>query len=160
MDIQTIDVKIPEGCNVIFGQSHFIKTVEDLYEVMINGCSCVKFGIAFSEASQECLVRYDGNDDELMKLAADTIMEIGCGHSFIIYLKNAFPINFLPAIKNVPEVVRIFCATANSLQVLIARNKQGGAVLGVVDGLAPEGIEKDSNIETRKKFLRDIGYKR
>ena len=159
MDIKTIEIKMPEGCNVIFGHAHFIKTAEDLYEVMINSSSCVKFGIAFSEASQECLVRSEGNDDEQIKLATDAIMNIGCGHSFIIYLKNASPINFLPAIKNVPEVVRIYCATANPLQAVVAVSEQGGAVLGVIDGLAPQGVEQDSHKQARKKFLRDIGYK-
>jgi len=159
MDINTIDIKMPEGCNIIFGHAHFIKTAEDLYEIMVNSSSCVKFGIAFSEASQECLVRCEGNDDELIKLAADAIMSIGCGHSFIIYIKDAFPINFLPAIKNVPEVVRIYCATANPLQVVVTASEQGGAVLGVIDGLAPEGVEQESHRQARKKFLRDIGYK-
>jgi len=159
MDINAIDIKMPEGCNIIFGHAHFIKTAEDLYEIMVNSSSCVKFGIAFSEASQECLVRCEGNDDELIKLAADAIMSIGCGHSFIIYIKDAFPINFLPAIKNVPEVVRIYCATANPLQVVVTASEQGGAVLGVIDGLAPEGVEQESHRQARKKFLRDIGYK-
>ncbi len=159
MEIKTVEVKIPEGCNVILGQSHFIKSAENLYEVMINGSPGVKFGLAFSEASQECLIRWEGNDRELIKLAQETLMSIGCGHSFIIFLKEAFPINFLPAIKNVPEVVRIFCATANPLQVVVTRNELGGAILGVIDGFAPKGIENEEHIKARKKFLRDIGYK-
>ncbi|MCD6161622.1 MAG: adenosine-specific kinase [candidate division Zixibacteria bacterium] len=159
MDIEAIEIAMPDGCNVIFGQSHFIKTAESLYEAMVNGSPGVKFGLAFSEASQECLIRTEGSDDELIKLSAEALMNIGCGHSFIIYLKDAFPINFLPAIKNVPEVVGIFCATANPLQVVIARSKQGGAVLGVIDGLAPKGIEEEHHRQARKKFLRDIGYK-
>lgn len=159
MEIKTIAVKIPEGCNVILGHTHFIKTAEDLYETLVNGCPGVKFGLAFSEASQECLIRWEGNDDELTKLATDTLMEIGCGHSFIIFLKEAFPINFLPAIKNVPEVVHIFCATANPLQVVVTRNELGGAILGVIDGFAPKGVEDEKHKNARKKFLRDIGYK-
>lgn len=159
MEIKTVEVKIPEGCNIIFGHSHFIKTAEDLYEVMVNNSSSVRFGIAFSEASQECLVRTEGNDAELVKMAAEAIMDIGCGHSFIIYLKDAFPLNFLPAIKNVPEIVRLYCATANPLQVVVTRNEQGGAVLGVIDGLTPKGIEEEPHKQARKKFLRDIGYK-
>jgi adenosine/AMP kinase len=159
MDMKTVAIKIPEGCNVIFGHSHFIKTAEDLYEVMVNNSTSVKFGIAFSEASQECLVRTEGNDAELIKKASEAIMDIGCGHSFIIYLKDAFPINFLPAIKNVPEVVRIYCATANPLQVVVTRNEIGGAVLGVIDGLPPKGIEGETHKQARKKLLRDFGYK-
>jgi adenosine/AMP kinase len=159
MEIKTVKIDIPENCNVILGHSHFIKTTEDLYEVLINGCPGVKFGLAFSEASQECLIRYEGNDPDLIKAATDALMDIGCGHTFIIFLKNAFPINFLPAIKSVPEIVRIFCATANPLQAVITRNEQGGAILGVIDGLPPKGIEDDSHKQTRKKFLRDIGYK-
>ncbi len=159
MELKTVEVKIPEGCNIIFGHAHFIKTAEDLYEVMVNNSTSVKFGIAFSEASQECLIRTEGNDNELIKMAAEAIDDIGCGHSFIIYLKDAFPLNFLPAIKNVPEIVRIYCATANPLQVVVTRNEQGGAVLGVIDGFPPKGIEKDTHKQARKKFLRDIGYK-
>jgi len=159
MEINTVTVKIPDGCNVILGQTHFIKSAEDLYEVLVNGSPGVKFGLAFSEASQECLIRWEGNDNELTKLATDTLMEIGCGHSFIIFLKNAFPINFLPAIKNVPEVVHIFCATANPLLVVVTRNELGGAILGVIDGFAPKGIENEKHKNARKKFLRDIGYK-
>ncbi|OQX91890.1 MAG: hypothetical protein B6D58_05755 [candidate division Zixibacteria bacterium 4484_95] len=159
MEINTIPVKIPEGVNVILGHSHFIKTAEDLYEALVNGCPGVKFGLAFSEASQECLIRWEGNDDELTKLATDTMMEIGCGHSFIIFLKDAYPINFLPAIKNVPEVVRIFCATANPIQVVVTRSELGGAIVGVIDGYSPKGVENENHKNTRKKFLRDIGYK-
>jgi adenosine/AMP kinase len=159
MDIKTVDIQIPDGCNVIFGHSHFIKTAEDLYEAMVNNCPTVKFGLAFSEASQDCLVRWEGNDDELIKVASGALMKIGCGHSFIIFLKNAFPLNFLPAIKNVPEIVRIYCATANPIQVVVTRNEQGGAVLGVIDGFPPTGIEDANHKAARKKFLRDIGYK-
>ena len=159
MEIKTVEIKVPEGCNVIFGHSHFIKTAEDLYEAMVNNSGSVKFGIAFSEASQECLIRTEGNDDELVGLAAEAIMDIGCGHSFIIYLKDAFPLNFLPAIKNVPEIVRLYCATANPVQVVVTRNEQGGAVLGVIDGFAPKGVEEEKHKLARRTFLRDIGYK-
>lgn len=160
MNIEEYDLKIPEGCNIILGHAHFIKTVDDLYEAMVSSSTSVKFGIGFSEASQERLVRADGNDDELQKLAADAIMGIGCGHTFIIFMKDAFPINFLGAVKAVPEVCRIICATANPLKVLIARTEQGGGIMGVVDGAAPAGIEGAEHVQVRRKFLRDIGYKR
>jgi adenosine/AMP kinase len=160
MNIEEYDLKIPEGCNIILGHTHFIKTVDDLYEAMVSSSTSVKFGIGFSEASQERLVRVEGNDAELQKLAADALMEIGCGHTFIIFLKDAFPINFLGAIKAVPEICRIICATANPLKVLVARSEQGGGIIGVIDGAAPDGIEGPEHIQVRRKFLRDIGYKR
>jgi adenosine/AMP kinase len=159
MDIKAIPVRLPEGVNVIIGQAHFIKTAEDLYEALVNGAPGVKFGLAFSEASGVCLIRHEGNDSELVKFAIETLMEIGAGHSFVIFLKNAYPINFLTALKNVPEVVNIFCATANPLQVLVARSEQGGGIVGVIDGFAPKGIEDENQKQARKKFLRDIGYK-
>jgi len=160
MNLEEYELKLPEGCNIVLGHAHFIKTAEDLYEAMISASANVKFGIGFSEASQERLVRLEGNDQELKKLAAEAIMGIGCGHTFIIYMKDAFPINFLGRIKEVPEVCRIICATANQVKVIIARSEQGGAILGVVDGAAPAGIEKEENIAARRKFLRDIGYKK
>jgi adenosine/AMP kinase len=160
MNLEHYDLNIPEGCNIILGHAHFIKTTEDLYETMITSSTSVKFGIAFSEASQERLIRIEGNDDELQELASKAIMGIGCGHSFIIYMRDAFPINFLGAIKAVPEVCRIICATANPVTVLIARTEQGGGILGVVDGEAPVGVETEENVNARRKFLRDIGYKR
>ena len=160
MNFEEYDLTIPEGCNAILGHSHFIKTAEDLYEAMVNGSGNVKFGLAFSEASGPCLVRVEGNEDSLKALAAKTLMDIGCGHTFIIYLKNAFPVNFLRAIKSVPEVCNIHCATANPLRIIIARTELGGAITGIVDGAAPKGIEKEIDIAARKKFLRDIGYKR
>ncbi len=159
MEIKAISVKIPEGANVIIGQSHFIKTAEDLYEALVNGCPGVKFGLAFSEASGPCLIRHEGNDGELVKLAIDTLMEIGAGHSFIIFIKDAYPLNFLTSIRNVPEIVNIFCATANPIQVLVTRSELGGGIIGVIDGYAPKGIENDKQKEERKKFLRQIGYK-
>ncbi len=160
MELEQYELKIPEGCNIILGHAHFIKTAEDLYEAIVSASASAKFGIGFSEASMERLVRLEGNDDELKVLAAEAIMGIGCGHTFIIYLKDAFPINFLGRIREVPEVCRIICATANPVQVIIGRTEQGGGILGVVDGAAPAGVEKEEDIAKRRKFLRDIGYKK
>lgn len=160
MEIITKKIEFPEGCNIIFGMSHFIKTVEDLYEVLINSFPGIKFGLAFNEASGPCLVRKEGNDSELIELAVDNLRKIGAGHTFLIILRNAFPINVLPAIKNCREIVSIYCATANPVEVVIAKTEQGAGVLGVIDGFSPKGIELDSDITNRKKFLRDIGYKR
>ncbi len=160
VNLKVIDVPVPEGTNVIIGQSHFIKTVEDLYEALVNSVPGVKFGIAFNEASGKRLVRYDGNDDELTKLAIDTALKIGAGHVFVIYIKNAWPINVLNALKHVVEVVRIFVATANPVQVIVAETNQGRAVLGVVDGYTVVGVEKEEDKHERHEFLRKIGYKR
>jgi adenosine/AMP kinase len=160
MEITIKKIKFPEGCNIIFGMSHFIKTVEDLYEILINSFPGIKFGLAFNEASGPCLVRKEGNDNELMELAVENLRKIGAGHTFLIILGNAFPINVLPAVKNCREVVSIFCATANPVEVVIAQTEQGAGVLGVIDGFSPRGIELDTDIANRKKFLRDIGYKR
>ncbi len=160
MKLEKYDLKIPEGCNIILGHAHFIKTAEDLFEAIVSTSSTVKFGVGFSEASMDRLARLEGNDDELKGLAAEAIMGIGCGHTFIIYMKDAFPINFLGRIKAVPEVCRIICATANPVEVIIARTERGGGILGVVDGAAPAGIEKEDDIAKRRKFLRDIGYKK
>ncbi|NLI16047.1 MAG: hypothetical protein GX409_07170 [candidate division Zixibacteria bacterium] len=159
MEIKAVNVKVPEGANIIIGQSHFIKTTEDLYEALVNGCPRVKFGLAFSEASGPCLIRHEGNDSELVKSAIDTLMEIGAGHSFVIFIKDAYPLNFLTSIRNVPEIVNLFCATANPIQVLVARSELGGGIVGVVDGYAPKGIENETQKTERKKFLRQIGYK-
>lgn len=159
LDIKTYQLDVPEGCNLILGQSHFIKTVEDLYEAIINTVPQAEFGLAFGEASGDCLVRWAGNDDELIKIAAGEIQNMACGHSFLIYLKNAFPINVTQRIKSVPEVVNLFCATANPVQVIIAESEQGRGILGVIDGLKPFKIETDGDVEWRKNFLRDIGYK-
>ena len=159
LEIKTYQLDIPEDCNLILGQSHFIKTVEDLYEAIINTVPQAKFGLAFGEASGECMVRYAGNDDELSKIAAREIQNMACGHSFLIYLKNAFPINVTQRIKSVPEVVNLFCATANPVQVIIAESNQGSGILGVIDGSNPDKIEDENDVEGRKKFLRDIGYK-
>lgn len=161
MDIQIkiIELDVPEECNLILGQSHFIKTVEDLYEAIINTVPQAEFGLAFAEASGDCLVRKAGNNEELTELASGKTLEMACGHSFLIYLKNAFPINVTQRIKSVPEVVNLFCATANPVQVVIAETEQGRGIMGVIDGSSPKKIETDNDIKGRRKFLRDIGYK-
>lgn len=159
MEIKTVKVEIPENCNVIFGTAHFIKTVEDLYEALINAVPNIKFGIGFCEASGPCLVRYEGNDEELKKLAAEKALEIACGHSFIIFIKNAYPINVLENIKKVPEVCTIYAATANPLEIIIAETEHGRGILGVIDGFKSRGIENEEDIKARKEFLRRIGYK-
>lgn len=159
MDMKKIKLDVPEGMNIILGQSHFIKTVEDLYESIINTVPQAKFGLAFAEASGDCLVRYAGNDEDLEKMAREKMLEIGAGHSFLIYLKDAFPINVTQRIKSVPEVVNIFCATANPVEVLIIESEQGRGIIGVIDGFSPQNIESEEDITNRKKFLRDIGYK-
>ncbi len=153
-------INIPEGANIIFGMSHFIKTAEDLYEAIINVNPGIKFGVAFNEASGPCLVRVEGNDDELKKIAADNMLRLGCGHTFLIILGNVFPINVMPSVKACREVVNIFCATANPVQVIIAETDQGRGVMGVIDGFTQKGIETDEDIKKRKDFLRMIGYKR
>ena len=160
MEIKEIKVDAPKDTNTIIGTSHFIKTVEDLYEAMVNSCPEVKFGLAFNEASGPCLVRKEGNDNELIEIAVENQKRIGAGHTFLIVMKNAFPINVLPSIKNCREVVNIFCATANPVQVILAQTEQGRGVIGVIDGNSPKGIELDTDITHRKKFLIDIGYKR
>lgn len=160
MEIKSITVDNPDGLNFIFGQSHFIKTVEDIYEALIQSSMSIKFGLAFCEASGRALVRSDGNDPELIDLAVRNAGNIGAGHTFFIFLKEAFPINVLPAVKQVPEVCRIFCATANPVEVIVARTGQGRGVLGVVDGVSPEGIEKEEDVIWRKEFLQQTGYKR
>ncbi len=159
MKIKLVKLDAPNDCNIILGQSHFIKTVEDLYETIFNTVPDAKFGIAFGEASGDCLVRITGNSDELVDLAGEKMLEIGCGHSFLIFLKKAFPINVTQRIKSVPEVVNLFCATANPVEVIIAETEQGRGIIGVVDGFKPDAIETEEDIVLRKKFLREIGYK-
>jgi len=159
MELKTVKVDIPQGLNVIIGQSHFIKTIEDLYEILVSSSPSLKFGVAFTEASTECLVRHEGNDSELAKLAADTAFGLACGHVFVIFLKDGFPINVLNAVKGCQEVCRIFCATANPLQVIIAASEQGNGILGVIDGSKPVGIETDENKQHRKEVLRKFRYK-
>ena len=159
MEIKTVKLDFPEESNIILGQTHFIKTAEDLYEILISSVPGIRFGIAFNEASGPCLIRAEGNDIKLKKLAINNIKEVGAGHSFIVIIQNAFPINVLNAIKQCPEVCRIFCATANPVEVIIAETEQGKGIMGVIDGCAPKGIEKDEDIEKRRKFLRTINYK-
>ncbi|MCD6445213.1 adenosine-specific kinase [Candidatus Bathyarchaeota archaeon] len=159
LEFKTVKIEVPENCNIILGTAHFIKTVEDLYEALVNAVPNIKFGIGFCESSGPCLVRHEGNDEELEKLAAEKAFEIACGHSFIIYLKNAYPINVLDKIKNVPEVCTIYAATANNLEIIIAETEQGRGIIGVIDGLKSKGIEKEEDIKERKEFLRKIGYK-
>lgn len=160
MDLKIVKIKMPEECSIILGTSHFIKSVEDLYEAMVTSVPNIKFGIGFCEGSGECMVRVDGTDEELKKIAAENALTLGCGHSFLILLRNAYPINVLNAIKRVPEVCTIHAATANPLEVVVAETEQGRAILGVVDGLRPVKIEDEKDIVRRIDFLRNIGYKR
>jgi len=159
MELKTIRMEFPEDANIIIGQTHFIKTAEDLYELMVSAVPGIKFGLAFNEASGPCLVRAEGNDSELKALAIKNVKAIGAGHVFVIILKDAFPINILNAIKNCPEICSIFCATANEVEVVIAQTDLGRGVLGVIDGNSPKGIETDKDVKERKDFLRMIGYK-
>jgi len=156
MNIEVVQLNIPEGTNVILGHSHFIKTVEDLYEVVVTTNPNMKFGLAFNEASGLCLVRYEGNDQELIDVAIDNARRIGAGHLFVLLIRNGYPINILNQIKNVQEVCRIFAATANPLQVLVVQTDQGRSVIGVVDGFAVKGVESDKDREWRHNFLRQI----
>jgi hypothetical protein len=160
MKSEIIKIEPQEGVNMILGQSHFIKTVEDLYEVMVGTVPGIKFGLAFCESSGERLIRVEGNDEELKRKASEKMLELGTGHVFIIFMKDAYPINVLPRIKNVQEVCRIFCATANPVQVIVAETDQGRGVMGVIDGEKPKGIEDEKGIKWRKEFLRKINYKR
>jgi adenosine/AMP kinase len=159
MELVTVKIDKPEDSNVILGQSHFIKTVEDLHEALVNSVPGIRFGLAFCEASGPCLVRASGNDAELKKLAEGNALSIAAGHTFIVIIQEAFPLNVLGAIKAVPEVCSIFCATANPVEVLIADTGQGRGVLGVIDGSKPQGVETDDDAADRKQFLRKIGYK-
>lgn len=159
LNFQTIQIEPPKDCNLILGQAHFIKTAEDLYEALVNATPNVKFGLAFCEASGPCLVRHEGNDPGLRRLASQKALELACGHSFLIYIKDAYPINVLDKVKAVPEVCSIYAATANPLQVVIAETEQGRGIMGVIDGAKSKGIENDQNIAERKQFLRKIGYK-
>jgi adenosine/AMP kinase len=158
-EFKTVKIEVPKDCNVILGMAHFIKTVEDLYEALVNAVPNIRFGIGFCESSGPCLVRHEGNDEELRQLAARKALEIGCGHSFIIFLKNGYPINVLDKIKTVPEVCMIHAATANPIEIIVAETKQGRGIVGVVDGLKSKGIETEGDAKARKEFLRKIGYK-
>jgi uncharacterized protein len=159
MKTQLISVHNPEGFNCIFGQSHFIKTVEDMHEALIGAVPNIKFGLAFCEASGQKLIRTSGTSDEMISLATQNAKAAGCGHSFFVFLENAYPINVLNAIKMLPEVCQIFAASANPLQIVIAESEQGRGVLGVIDGGKPEGTEDAEDVKKRKAFLRTIGYK-
>ncbi|MCS7384588.1 MAG: adenosine-specific kinase [archaeon GB-1867-097] len=160
MKMEVVELKIPEGCNIILGQSHFIKTVEDLYEAMVNSTPNVKFGLAFCESSGPCLIRFDGNDEELKKIAVENAEKLSAGHCFIIVMRNAYPINVLDRIKTTPEVVSLFCATANPVQVIVVETEQGRGILGVIDGRRSRGVEGEEEVKERVKFLRNIGYKK
>ncbi|HBB31946.1 MAG TPA: hypothetical protein DDZ80_19605 [Cyanobacteria bacterium UBA8803] len=159
MEFKPVPVEIPEGCNIIIGHSHFIKTVEDLHEIMVGISPQVKFGLAFCEASGPCLIRVSGNDQALQDVATKNAQAIAAGHSFVILMKQAFPINFLNAIKQCPEICTIHCATANPVEVIVAETQQGRGIVGVVDGFSPQGVESAEDVQNRQQFLRKIGYK-
>lgn len=159
MEFKTVKIDPPKDCNAILGMAHFIKTAEDLYEALVNSVPNIQFGLGFCESSGQCLVRHEGNDVELRRLAAEKAFEIGCGHSFLIFIRNAYPLNVLDKIKKVPEVCTVYAATANPLEVLIAETSQGRGIIGVVDGLKSKGIETEKDVDERRHFLRKIGYK-
>ena len=160
LELNAVAMTIPEEANIIIGQTHFIKSVEDIYEAVVNTVPQAKFGVAFNEASGPCLTRADGNDDELKLTAIKNAQALAAGHVFVLLIRNAYPVNLLNTLQNVPEVCSIFCATANPVQVVVAQSEQGRGVMGVIDGAAPKGIEGPDDIKTRKEFLRKIGYKR
>ena len=160
MEIVSVKLVIPEGANIIVGQTHFIKTVEDVYEIMVTSVPGAKFGIAFCEASGPCLIRADGNDEALIQAAIKNCQALAAGHTFTLIMRDAFPINVLNSIKQCPEVCSIYCATANPVEVLVAQSGQGCGILGVIDGFSPKGVETAQDKEKRKEFLRKIGYKR
>jgi adenosine/AMP kinase len=159
MELKLIKLQIPAGANLILGQSHFVKTVEDLYEVMVNTVPGAQFAVAFNEASTQLLVRVEGNDDDLKKVATENALAIGAGHTFVLLMRQAFPINVLGRIKDCPEVCSIFCATANPLEVIVAQSEQGRGVLGVIDGASPKGVEGAADSKLRKDLVRKLGYK-
>jgi adenosine/AMP kinase len=160
MELELVQLDVPEGVNLLLGQSHFIKTVEDVYEAVVNTVPGAKFGVAFNEASGPCLTRFDGTDEELVQAAVENLGRIGAGHVFLLLLRNVFPINVLGRLKEVPEVVRLYCATANPVQVVVAVSEQGRGVMGVIDGSSPKGVEGEEEKEARRAFLRKIGDKR
>ncbi len=159
MEINVVDLKWEEGCNIVVGQSHFIKTVEDISEIVITSVPGVEFGLAFCEASGPSLIRTEGNNEDLIKQAVKCAEEVGAGHTFFLILKNAYPINVLNQIKNCQEVTRIFCATANPLQIIVAQTEQGRGIIGVIDGNSPKGVETEKDKRERKELLRRFGYK-
>ncbi|MBD3368637.1 MAG: adenosine monophosphate-protein transferase [Candidatus Eisenbacteria bacterium] len=160
MELKVVPVEFPDGANIVIGQSHFIKTVEDLYEAMTSSAPGLTFGLAFAEASGPRLIRRDGSDPELIDVAVRIMRDVGAGHSFAIVMGDGFPINILNAVKNCSEVCRVYCATANPVQVIVAETEQGRGILGVVDGGSPSGVETDDDVSERLEFLRKIGYKR
>jgi uncharacterized protein len=160
METKSVRIAFPDGANIILGQSHFIKTVEDLYEALVTSAPGIKFGLAFCEASGPCLVRSDGNDDDLRQAAIKIASDVGAGHSFVVVMKDGFPINVLNAIKACPEVCGIYCATANPVEAIVLETDLGRSILGVVDGSSPKGIEDEKDIADRKELLRKFGYKR
>src|SRR5690242_11520736 len=160
MELKLVPLDIPANGNIVVGQSHFIKTVEDIYEAIVNTVPQMKFGVAFNEASGPCLTRVDGNDEALKSMAARNATAVGAGHVFVIAMRDGYPINVLGRIKDVPEVCSIFCATANPVAVIVAENEQGRGVLGVIDGASPKGVETAEDAAKRREFLRKIGYKR
>ena len=159
MEIKTVVMEIPEGANIIIGQTHFIKTAEDLYEVMVNAVPGIKFGVAFCEASGPCLVRAEGNDSSLKEIAIRNAGNIAAGHTFVVLIKEAFPVNVLNSIKACPEVCSIYCATANPVQVIVAETELGRGIMGVIDGYSPKGVETEKDVQNRRQFLRKIVYK-
>ncbi len=159
MELKSVSLEFPEGANIIVGQTHFIKTIEDLYEIVAGTVPKARFGIAFCEASGACLIRLEGNDEELKKSALSNALAIGAGHTFVMVLLDAYPINVLNAIKSCPEVCSIFCATANPVEVILAESSQGRGILGVIDGFPPKGVEGSADVRWRKDLLRKIGYK-
>jgi adenosine/AMP kinase len=160
MQLKTVRLNIPENGNIIVGQSHFIKTVEDIYEAMVNTSPHLQFGIAFNEASGDCLTRFDGNDEGLKQNALENATAIGAGHAFVVAMRNGFPINVLGRIRAVPEVVAIFCASANPVEVIVAETEQGRGILGVIDGSSPKGVEDEQHVKARVELLQRFGYKR
>jgi uncharacterized protein len=159
LEFKSVKINKPEDINLILGQSHFIKTVEDLYEILVNSVPGIKFGLAFVEASGACKIRSEGTDSDLRKLAEENALALGAGHIFLILLKNAYPINVLNAIKQIPEVCGIYCASANPVEVIIAETDSGRGIMGIIDGVKPKGIENNEDKEWRHGFLRSIGYK-
>lgn len=160
MEITSVTMEIPDGTNIIIGQTHFIKTVEDIYEIMVTTVADAKFGMAFCEASGPCLIRSDGNDEDLIKTAIKNCQSLEAGHVFNLIMRNAYPINVLNSIKQCPEVCTVFCATANPVEVILAQSETGRGVIGVIDGSSPKGVETQADKHTRHEFLRKIGYKR
>lgn len=160
LEFKSVRMQFPSDTNIVIGQSHFIKTVEDLYEAVVGTVPQAKFGVAFNEASGPCLTRFDGNDDELVKIAVQNAQSLLAGHVFVLVVRDAYPINLLKAIRNVDEICSIFCATANPVEVVLARSEQGCGVMGVIDGSSPRGVEGETDITSRKELLRKFGYKR